>query len=127
MKLMMALFGDEIDFKTKIEKGTPFNRSITKSIEQTSKFTEANAESRTKKKYIPVACLRQLFVVPFLKSILFELLLIERSTNLIILKLKRPLKQLHIQERFSEDHSVISRLQTRTFSELNLELENCLS
>ena len=35
--------------KTKIEKGTPFNRSITKSIEQTSKFTEANAESRTKK------------------------------------------------------------------------------
>ena len=46
-------------FKTKIEKGTPFNRSITKSIEQTSKFTEANAESRTKN--IPVACLRQLF------------------------------------------------------------------
>ena len=35
-------------FKTKIEKGTPFKRSITKSIEQTSKFTEANAESRTK-------------------------------------------------------------------------------
>ena len=34
--------------KTKIEKRTPFKRSITKSIKQTSKFTEANAESRTK-------------------------------------------------------------------------------
>ena len=49
----------KISFKTKIEKGTPFNRSITKSIEQTSKFTEANAESRTKN--ITVACLRLLF------------------------------------------------------------------
>ena len=44
------IFTKKFSIKTKIEKGTPFKRSTTKSIEQTSKLTEANAESRTKNK-----------------------------------------------------------------------------
>ena len=34
--------------KTKIEKGTPFKRNITKAIEQISKFIENNAKNREK-------------------------------------------------------------------------------
>ena len=51
-------------FKTKIEKGTLFKRSITKSIEQTSKFTEANAESRTKN----TSCMPKTAVSPDFKA-----------------------------------------------------------
>ena len=47
-KSIQAKWVHQSRIKTKIEKGTPFKRSITKSIEQTSKFTEANAESRKK-------------------------------------------------------------------------------
>ena len=51
--------------KQKIEKGTPFKRSITKSIEQTSKFTEANVESRTKKY---TSCMPKTAVSPNFKA-----------------------------------------------------------
>ena len=40
---------DKSIFKTKIEKGTPFERYITKAIEQTSKFSQGITKSRQKK------------------------------------------------------------------------------
>ena len=65
MRFQKILESQIVDIKTKIEKVTPFKRSITKSIEQTSKFTEANAESRTKKY---TSCMPKTAVSPNFKA-----------------------------------------------------------
>ena len=49
--VIMKIIFNEIEFKTKIEKGTLFKKYITISIEQTPKFTEDNAKSRTTTNY----------------------------------------------------------------------------
>ena len=63
MRLRTKLY--TVGLKTKIEKGAPFKRSITKSIEQTSKVTEANAKSRTKK---ITSCMPKTVVLPNFKA-----------------------------------------------------------
>ena len=56
---------EKINIKTKIEKGTPFKRYITKAIEQTSKFTEGHAKSREQK---IISCMPKAAVLPNFKA-----------------------------------------------------------
>ena len=55
----------EIFVTTKVGKGTPFKKHITKAIELTSKFIEDNAKSREQK---ITSCMRKKAVSPNFKA-----------------------------------------------------------
>ena len=72
-----------LEIKTKIERGTPFKRYITKAIEQTSKFTEDITKSRQKKEIMMSFKIGETAVLSMqlIISFFFCLLLVMSSVN----------------------------------------------